>query len=215
VTYKPPPRLILASESPRRRELLALLELPFETRGSGVDEKIRTGESPNQSAERLAVEKARAVTENRNSGIVLAADTVIDLEGTLLGKPVDPADARRILSLISGRTHRVITGVAAYCRETDTLLSNAVETEVTIQPLSPVLIEAYIQSGEPMDKAGAYAIQGAGGRLVESISGCYNNVVGFPLCQVLAFLKLLGFAPENPQASCRDPDGFLCPRIKT
>ena len=209
---RPYKRLILASESPRRKELLFSLGLSFDIKVSGINESRKPHESPPSTAERLAVMKAQAVAANEESGVVLAADTVIDLSGVFLGKPENENDAFRILSEISGHTHDVITGVAAIDSESGKVLSSVVITKVTMTAFGPAETEEYIKSGEPTDKAGAYAIQGIGNRLVESISGCYNNVVGFPLCEVIVLLRRLGLSLEKTDY-CFSPDGSICPRI--
>jgi nucleoside triphosphate pyrophosphatase len=176
--------LVLASTSPRRRELLALLGVPFRVIApAGVDETPRDGESPRDVARRLAVDKARSV----DGDPVLAADTVVELDGTILGKPVDVEDARRMLQRLSGRTHLVHTGVAARSGERTEL--EVVTTSVGFVPLTADAIGWYLATGEPFDKAGAYAIQGAGGVFVEGVEGSVSNVVGLPLHAVVELLR--------------------------
>lgn len=184
--------LILASASPRRRELLAQAGYRFEIQASSLDETPRAGEDGISLAIRLAREKAEAVFASRLAHdpseplLVLGADTIVVCEGELLGKPADAAGAARMLRLLSGRTHQVITGVclATGSRPPATVEVAAEVTQVTIQSLSESEIAAYIASGEPMDKAGAYAIQGRAGRWIPRIQGCYFNVVGLPLALV-------------------------------
>jgi septum formation protein len=192
------PKLILASASPRRRELLAQAGYRFEVQPSSVPESRRPGEDAIRFATRLARQKAEEVFARRQAAagraetaMVLGADTVVVCDGEVLGKPSDAADAERMLLLLSGRTHHVVTGVAVVWGSSP---SPAVEiaaelTQVTMQTLSPEEVSRYVDSGEPMDKAGAYAIQGYAGRWIPRISGCYFNVVGLPLALVASLLE--------------------------
>jgi septum formation protein len=192
------PKLILASASPRRRELLAQAGYHFDVQASSLTESRRPGEDAIRLATRLAREKAEEVFARRQAAagivepaMVLGADTVVVCDGEVMGKPADPADAERMLLLLSGRTHHVVTGVAVVWGSN---LSLTVEvaaelTQVTMQTLSPGEISRYVASGEPMDKAGAYAIQGYAGRWIPRISGCYFNVVGLPLALVATMLE--------------------------
>jgi septum formation protein len=173
--------LVLASASPRRRELLAGLGLRFDVRPADVDETPRPGEPPADLVERLAGAKAAAVGASRRE-VVVAADTVVVADGDALGKPVGGDDAARMLRRLGGRTHHVLTGVAV--RLGAALTSGVVSTEVTFRPLTEADIAWYVATGEPLDKAGAYAIQGVGGLFVERIDGSYHNVVGLPLAQL-------------------------------
>jgi septum formation protein len=198
-------RLILASASPRRRELLAQAGFAFEVRAADVDESVRAGEDPIAYVTRLAREKAQAVydalaregtREQGNEGkesclVVLGADTTVVLDGEILGKPLDKADAVRMLEGLSGRTHRVITGVAVVSgRGSEIGVEVAAEvTAVRFRALSGAEIAAYVETGEPMDKAGAYAIQGRAGKWIPRIEGCYFNVVGLPLALVATMLE--------------------------
>lgn len=175
-------RLVLASGSPRRRELLAHLGLPFTVVAADVDEAPLPGEAPLDLVRRLAAAKAMAV----DGDPVLAADTIVEVDGEILGKPVDAADARRMLALLSGRAHHVHTGVALRAGERQVV--DVVTTDVTFVALTPEAVEWYLATGEPYDKAGAYAIQGAGGVFVESIRGSVSNVVGLPLTTVASLL---------------------------
>jgi septum formation protein len=191
------PKLILASASPRRRELLAQAGYRFEVQPSSVPESRRPGEDAIRFATRLAREKAEEVFARRQAaGIeetatVLGADTVVVCDGEVLGKPSDAADAERMLLLLSGRTHHVVTGVAVvWGSSAPPAVEIAAElTQVTVQTLSPEEVSRYVASGEPMDKAGAYAIQGYAGRWIPRISGCYFNVVGLPLALVASLLE--------------------------
>jgi septum formation protein len=186
------PTLILASASPRRRELLAQAGYRFEVQASSVDESRRPGEEAIPFATRLAREKAQQVFTQRPSSaqptLVLGADTVVVCDGEILGKPADAADATRMLLLLSGRTHSVVTGVAVVGGAQVVELAAEV-TQVTVRTLSPQEIAEYVAGGEPMDKAGAYAIQGYAARWIPRISGCYFNVVGLPLALVASLLE--------------------------
>ena len=191
------PKLILASASPRRRELLAQAGYRFEVQPSSVPESRRPGEDAIRFATRLAREKAEEVFARRQAAgmaetaTVLGADTVVVCDGEVLGKPSDAADAERMLLLLSGRTHHVVTGVAVvWGSSAPPAVEIAAElTQVTVQTLSPEEVSRYVSSGEPMDKAGAYAIQGYAGRWIPRISGCYFNVVGLPLALVASLLE--------------------------
>lgn len=181
------PRLVLASGSPRRRDLLASLGLDFEVRPVDVDETPRSGERPAALVERLAREKAAA--HSARGEIVLGADTVVVLDDEILGKPADPDEAERMLSRLSGREHEVLTGIAVLEAASGRMVSAVDRTLVAVTRLADDRIRWYIATGEPMDKAGSYAIQGLGSTLVESIRGNYTNVVGLPLprlCSVMA-----------------------------
>jgi septum formation protein len=192
--------LVLASASPRRRELLLQAGFSFEVRPARIPEEPLEGEDPFTYVTRLAREKARAVFDeltssngqagkvhlNGESLAVLGADTTVTLDNAILGKPGDAADAARMLRLLSGRTHRVITGVALVTAEGAEVAAEA--TEVRFLALSDEEIAAYVASGEPMDKAGAYAIQGRAARWIPRIEGCYFNVVGLPLALVSRLL---------------------------
>jgi septum formation protein len=183
-------RLILASASPRRRELLTQAGFQFEVQASSVPESLRPEEDPIRFTTRLAREKAEAVFAERTSSVplvVLGADTVVVCDGEVLGKPVDAADAARMLLLLSGRTHHVVTGVAVVWGATVEVAAEV--TQVTMRTLSPDEVASYVAGGEPMDKAGAYAIQGYAGRWIPRISGCYFNVVGLPIALVTSLLE--------------------------
>jgi septum formation protein len=186
-------RLILASASPRRRELLTQAGYQFEVQASSVPEARRPAEDAIRFATRLAREKAEAVFARRPSSepcVVLGADTVVVCDGEVMGKPADAADAARMLLLLSGRTHHVVTGVAVVWGSGVPVVEVAAElTNVTMQTLSAEEVARYIASGEPMDKAGAYAIQGYAARWIPRVSGCYFNVVGLPLALVTNLLE--------------------------
>ncbi|MBN2470125.1 MAG: septum formation inhibitor Maf [Anaerolineae bacterium] len=209
--------LILASASPRRRDLLNTLGLPFEIVTSNVPEDLPPDISPEKAVRWLARLKAEIVAEPLQAGIVIGSDTEVVLEGQLLGKPTDPADACRMLRLLRGRSHRVISGIAVFdAAARRSGATSHVTTTVTMRNYTDAEIEAYVATGEPMDKAGAYAIQGRGGALVARIEGCYNNVVGFPLCEVVALLEGFGVRLDGvvPQPVCSLPDGTPCPRLR-
>jgi septum formation protein len=178
---------ILASASPRRRDLLAGLGLTFEVYAADIPEIPRSGETPEQFARRAAAEKAIFVASRHPGRQVLAADTVVALGSEILGKPRDRDEARRMLESLSARQHRVCTGIALVV-ERDLPDLVVVVSEVVFHPLSAAVIETYIDSGEPFDKAGAYGIQSGAGRFVESVSGSYSNVIGLPLMETVALL---------------------------
>ena len=185
-------RLVLASASPRRRELLAQAGYSFEVRPAHIPEEPRAGEDPIAYVVRLAREKAEAVREEigKPGMLVLGADTTVVLNGQILGKPADEADAARMLRMLSGETHRVITGVAL---TTDGRCEVAAEvTGVRFLTLSEDEIAEYVATGEPLDKAGAYAIQGRAARWIPRIEGDYFNVVGLPIALVAAMLESIG-----------------------
>jgi septum formation protein len=185
------PKLILASASPRRRELLAQAGYDFDVQPSSLTESRRPEEDAIRFATRLAREKAEEVFARRQPAIVLGADTVVVCDGEVMGKPADPADAERMLLLLAGRTHQVVTGVAVvWGSSSPPSIEVAAElTQVTMRTLSPDEVSRYVATGEPMDKAGAYAIQGYAGRWIPRISGCYFNVVGLPLALVATMLE--------------------------
>ena len=190
-------RLILASASPRRAEILQSAGLPFIVLSSAVDETPIPGESAKQIVRRLALAKAELVAARAvGPAIVIAADTVVTLDGAILGKPRTTEDARLMLEKLSGRTHSVITGVALI-RLPDAERSEFIETtHVHFAALEDEEIIRYLSSGEPFDKAGAYAIQGRAGRYIPRIEGCYYNVVGLPLARLCAALFELGWSED-------------------
>jgi septum formation protein len=185
-------RLILASGSPRREILLRQTGLEFDVEPSGAEETIPEGVPPRELAERLAVEKARLVVARRFSGLVIGADTVVVLKGRILGKPADASEAAEMLRSLSGREHQVITGIAVIDAASGEMRSDAVSTVVKFAPLSQDAIDRYVATGEPLDKAGGYGIQGFGALLIERIDGCYFNVVGLPLRRLAELLGELG-----------------------
>jgi septum formation protein len=191
--YHPAVRLVLASASPRRADLLRAADLSFEVDPVALDESPLPGEDPGAYVERLAFAKTRAGICRNPGSVVLGADTTVVLEGHLLGKPGNDEDARRMLQMLSGRTHRVLTGVAVSdgARE----VAAVVSTQVRFLPLSQAEIDWYVATGEPQGKAGAYAIQGRASRFVDWIEGSYTNVVGLPVATVCQLLDRLARAP--------------------
>jgi septum formation protein len=185
-----PPRLVLASQSPRRRELLGQLGLTLEVRPAHADEAVAPGEHARDYVLRVARDKARAVPGD----VVLGADTAVVLDDQVLGKPADPADARRMLRALSGTTHEVLTAVVVRRAAIRLELDAVVSTKVRFAPLSPAEVDWYVGTGEPLDKAGAYAIQGAGGAFVLGVEGSVSNVVGLPLAETAALLRRAGLA---------------------
>jgi septum formation protein len=183
-------RVVLASGSPRRRQLLELIGIEHEVMPSNIDETMRPREAPRRHAERLAREKASVVAKREPDRITIAADTIVVINRKVLGKPVDADDARRMLSMLSGREHTVITAVAvARGRK---LRSAIEEVRVRFRRLREDEIDAYIATGEPMDKAGAYGIQGYGATIVQCVEGDYFAVMGLPLARLVTLLRDLG-----------------------
>lgn len=185
-------RIVLASASPRRLELLASAGVEFDVCASDIPEEPIPGEAPADFAVRLARDKAVATAARTEGRWFVGADTIVVCDGEIMGKPVDEADAVRMLRKLSGVSHEVITGYAVYDRERDGLLCKAVVTRVVFKPLRDEEISAYVATGCPMDKAGAYAIQGGAAYMVERIDGSYTNVVGLPLCEVVEDLRRIG-----------------------
>ncbi len=203
--------LILASQSPRRRELLTMAGIPFVTAPSHCDEdRLEEGlrrDLPqlgeNDLVEKLAAAKARAVLDRFPQALILAADTLVSLDGVLFGKPADKAEARLMLRQLAGRTHVVDTGVALVSQRSEEVFSSS--SKVTFRPLTPsleALIDRYVETGLPLDKAGAYGIQELGGLLIQAIEGDFFSVMGLPIAEVYERLQaydLTGFGP-GPQA---------------
>jgi septum formation protein len=186
--------LVLASASPRRQELLRNALIPFIVQPANIDETPHEGERPREYAERLAREKALTVWRQRTHDTVLGADTIVVVDETILGKPADAADAARMLRMLSGRTHHVITGVCVVhphkLKSENPEVSLASETTlVVMNELSDKEIQEYVETGEPLDKAGAYAIQGIASRWIPRIEGDYSNVVGLPVALVYRMLR--------------------------
>jgi septum formation protein len=188
------PRLVLASTSPRRINLLARLGIPFESVDPRVGEEPEEPMSPLRLAQWAAARKARAVARRRPGSIVVAADTVVMLDRAAFGKPAGPAEARRMLRALSGRTHQVVTAVHVIAPSRGCEARGFSRTGVTMRALPAATIERYARSGEVKDKAGSYAIQGEGARLVRAIHGPFDNVVGLPLDLVARLLRRCGLA---------------------
>jgi septum formation protein len=192
--------LILASGSPRRRELLSQAGLDFTVESADINEDPQTNEPPAKYVQRLAVEKAQAVWERHKSDedaadpiTVLGADTTVVVDGEILGKPASEAEARRMLERLSGRTHQVMTGIAAVTR--NTIVSDVEITQVFFDLIDEHELLHYLASGEPLDKAGAYGIQGYAARWIPRVEGCYFNVMGLPIARTIG---LLAKAEEGP-----------------
>jgi septum formation protein len=193
------PPVVLASASPRRRELLSLIGLDHDVRPSDVDESLVPGETPRAYAERLAREKAMAVATPE--AITIGCDTIVVVDGDVLGKPRDTADATRMLRLLSGRSHLVMTAVAV--AHAGQVASDVVSVDVTFRPLHDSEIADYIRTVEPMDKAGAYGIQGYGATIVDRVDGDYFAVMGLPLNRLIRLLESIGFEYRFGERSLR------------
>jgi septum formation protein len=207
-----PNRLILASGSPRRVALLGELGVPFETVVSNAPETLDPRLGAEAQAVDLAERKARAVACQHKTGFVLGADTIVVLDDELLGKPVDEADATRMLRRLSDREHRVVTGIAVVDAGAGSVRTSAFSSNVCLRTLSEEEIDRYVATGEPRGKAGAYAIQGIGSALVSALKGCFTNVVGLPLCETAGLLTAAGIFGSSAWQGCRLPDGAPCPR---
>jgi septum formation protein len=192
--------LILASASPRRRRLLTQIQIPFRVVPGAVDEN-ETGHEPTEMCRRLAEKKAIQVCSLAGPFWILGADSIVVISDRVLGKPRDEAEAGAMLSLLSGKEHRVVTGFCILDPSGQTAHSEAVSTAVCFKPLNDAEIQSYIRTGEPFGKAGAYAIQGIGAFMVESISGSYTNVVGLPVCAVIKALIRVGALARFPVLS--------------
>lgn len=185
-------RLVLASSSPRRCELLKQLGLEFDVNPSDVEENVIPGESPREHVIRLARAKALEVGNRYPDAWVIGADTIVYVNGIILGKPKNREEAMEMLRLINGKEHRVLTGVSVYHHKKGKSEYEAVETVVKVKPLTTGEMNWYIHTGEPFDKAGGYGIQGIGSFMIESINGSYTNVVGLPLCELMQMLVRMG-----------------------
>ncbi len=182
--------VVLASSSPRRRQLLEMMRIPHRVIAPDVDESLHAGESPERYVVRLAHAKARAVAARAPNEIVIAADTTVVLDGELFAKPEDPEDAVRMLGRLQGRTHQVLTAVAV---ARDERIEHALDlSQVTFRPADRDMLAAYVSTGEPLDKAGAYAIQGLGAMFIERVEGDLFGVMGLPLRLVLDLLARFG-----------------------
>ena len=188
--------IILASASPRRSELLESAGIAFEVVPGEIDEAPLPGELPGDHVQRLSREKAVDVAERTEGRYFIGADTIVVCDGEIMGKPKDRADAFRMLHKLSGIPHEVITGYTVYDKKRDGFLTAAVITKVYFKSLRDEEIDAYIATGCPFDKAGAYAIQGGAAYMVRKIDGSYSNVVGLPLCEVVETLQRMGALEE-------------------
>ncbi len=186
--------IILASTSPRRKELLRQAGVSFTVDPADVDERALPGERPEGYAVRVALDKARVAAARSKNGVIIAADTIVVVDDTILGKPADRNDAERMLTLLSNRVHRVITGLALIDAANGKTMTGSAVTRVWFRDLSQQEIQSYIAGGEPLDKAGAYGIQGKGALLVKKIEGCYFNVVGLPLSLLGELLRKFGIS---------------------
>src|SRR3990167_695364 len=186
-------RIVVASSSPRRRELLSTLGLGFDVIHPSSDETVSGNETPEDFVLRVSAEKASSVSRTLGEGVVvIGADTVVVVDGEILGKPRDHEDASSMLRKLSGKEHHVYTAFSIVRPKNEILHSEIVDTRVRVKPLAASEIEGYIKTGEPMDKAGAYGIQGIGSFMVGGFEGSYSNVVGLPVEELLAALKKLG-----------------------
>jgi septum formation protein len=188
------PRVVLASQSPRRRELLSLIGVAHEVRPADIDESVREGEAPAAYCERLAREKALAVAQGATDAVVIGSDTTVVVDEQILGKPEDAEDARRMLRMLSGRWHTVLTGVAVVRQ--GRVESGVEPVAVLFRDLDDVEIDAYVATREPMDKAGAYGIQGYGATIVARIEGDYFAVMGLALVRLVGLLARVGVRYE-------------------
>lgn len=185
-------QMILASASPRRKELLTLTGLKFRVDVSDYEEELHHRMPPHDLAKFLSLEKAKAVSAKYRDAVVIAADTFIVFRGSLLGKPHTEEEAKRMLEMLNGKSHSVITGFTVFDTANRKRISRSVETRVFFKKLTPAEIDAYVRTGEPLDKAGAYAVQGLGSVIVRKIEGDYFNVIGLPLSALMDSLKKFG-----------------------
>ncbi len=208
---------ILASISPRRQKLFGLVQTPFLVKPADVDETQKAGESPEEYVLRLAQTKARDVGQDiaevpSREMLIIAADTTVAHQGEILGKPANPDEARDMLLQLQDQQHHVYSGLVVYHPAEDRMLSEVVETQVTLRAFDEEELEAYIDSGDPFDKAGAYAIQNDEFQPVRSYEGCYANVMGLPLCQLEKMLQSIGVSLSgNVPVQCQEQYNFSCP----
>jgi MAF protein len=197
-------RLILASGSPRRRQLLSLLGIPFVIKVADVDETPYPGEPPSEMVLRVSRDKALAAGQARHDEVVIAADTVVVLDGRIMGKPADADEARQMLGLLRNRSHLVYTGIAVWHVAQQRLVQELGESVVWMRDYKDDEVTIYVNSRDPLDKAGAYAIQHAGFRPVARIEGCWLNVMGLPLCHLARALARFGIdVPANVPGACQ------------
>jgi len=209
--------IILASSSPRRRELLSLFEIPFEVRPAHIDETPRPNEPPQEYVQRLAREKAeKSQTSNpksqKGSGIVITADTTVTIDDEIIGKPGDAAEAVAMLKKLRGRTHQVCTAITLINLETGEAIHEFCSSDVPMRNYSDEEMDAYVASGDPLDKAGAYAIQHNGFHPVENFSQCYASVMGLPLCHLTrALRKFKVELSVDVPSKCQQFNNYRCP----
>jgi len=194
-------RLILASKSPRRYELLKQVGVDFEVIPSRIEEDYIKGESPRKHVLRLAEAKALDVGNQHPDCWVVAADTIVYVDHSILGKPKSREEARKMLRRLSGKEHRVLTGFSVHHLEKGKGDREAVQTSVKVKKLTQPEMDWYVKTGEPYDKAGGYAVQGIGSFMIESIKGSYTNVVGLPICELIQMLSRLGAVTFPPTLS--------------
>jgi septum formation protein len=206
------PVLVLASNSPRRHELLSLGGWKFHVRPANVDESLRPGETPRTYVLRLAENKARSCAETARPGeTIVAADTAVTVDGDILGKPLTMAEAVVMLRQLRGRRHQVCTGFAVLNMESNKVVTGVCVTDVPMRAYSDEEIQAYVLTGDPLDKAGAYAIQHAGFHPVESLSGCYASVMGLPLCHLTRSLHMVDIPSKAEiSAECQSALQYKC-----
>ncbi|MBN2555611.1 MAG: septum formation protein Maf [Anaerolineales bacterium] len=213
-TKGPSPTILFASASPRRRQLLELTGWVADWSPVDLDESNAEASSPEKIPAVLAVAKARAARHSVHHDLVIAADTVVIDEGRILGKPSDETAAIRMLQDLRGRSHRVVTAIAIHHVETGNIEVESCETSVPMRAYSDTEIEAYVRSGSPMDKAGAYGIQDNSLSPVDQgrLNGCYANVMGLPLCHLTRAMRTLGYpAQADVPAACEQETGYVCP----
>ena len=204
-------KLILASASPRRRQLFSLLEVPFIAAAAGVHEEMEEGESPQDMVCRLSVAKAKAVALSDPEGLIVAADTIVVLDGDVLGKSADEAEAAAMLQRLRGRKHTVFSGVTVYDPASGRAITELAESAVWMRAYADEEMARYAASGDPLDKAGAYAIQHQNFSPVERIEGCYASVMGLPLCHLArAFAQLGLMLPMDVPQACQGFTGYRC-----
>jgi septum formation protein len=208
---KTSPEIVLASGSPRRRELMALLGLPFRVQVANVDETGAHAELPTTLVRRLSRDKGWAVAHSLARGFVIAADTIVVLDDAILGKPANVAEASAMLTALRGCPHRVLSSITIIRQPEEQELTECVESTVTMRAYPDEELAAYVATGDPLDKAGAYAIQHRDFRPAASIEGCYASVMGFPLCHVYRALRQLGVVcVRRPVAGCEAITGRPC-----
>ncbi len=207
------PLLLLASNSPRRRQLLALGGWMFGVDVADVDESVHPGEAPKDYVRRLAEEKVRTVLPRaRHEHLIVGADTTVVIDGEILGKPADPDEARHMLQRLRGRTHQVHTGLAVLRVSDAKLITDVCTTDVPMRAYEDAELESYVRSGDPMDKAGAYGIQNPDFQPVAQMEGCYASVMGLPLCHLTVLLRQMGVPPRaDVPRRCQATLQYACP----